>query len=123
LFDGSVRVEGNLSKTGDFNAVVPTSEGAAKLSVTEAPDAYFVDYGDARTEKGQARVYLDPLFAETVDLAQDYYVFLTPTGGGATLAVKDRTARFFDAVATGDTRFTYKIVAVRRGYADKRFVQ
>lgn len=121
-FSGNVHVEGSIAKDGNLNAVVQTSQGDATLTVLEAPDARFVDYGEGRTENGSATVAIDPLYAETVEL-DDYLVFLTPKDSSATVAVTAQTPASFDVVASSDTAFFYKIVAIRKGYSEKRFQQ
>lgn len=121
IFYGDVRIEGNLLK-GNWAAVVETSTGPLKLSVLEAPDARFVEYGSGKTEGGIVRIAIDPAFAETVSL-EDYQVFLSPMGSPAALAVTDQTAEGFTVLSSTDTVFSYKLVALRKEYEHKRFEQ
>ncbi|MFA6512299.1 MAG: hypothetical protein WCV86_04220 [Patescibacteria group bacterium] len=120
-FLGGLRIEGNLVKE-NLNAVVDTSAGPATLSTLEAPDARFVDYGTGTTQDGRTEIAIDALYAETVDL-ETYYVFTSPASSDAVLAVTEQTTDGFTVLASHDTDFTYKIVAVRKGYSQKRFSQ
>lgn len=53
------------------------------------------DIGESRTdENGQARVDIDPLFAETVDTSCPYQVFLQPYCNG-NFYVAERTTTYF----------------------------
>lgn len=121
ILKGDLRIQGDLLK-GDLQAVVPTSQGDLPLHAIEAPDARFVDYGTAETKNGSAYITIDPAFAETVDLTS-YMVFVSPQGTTAALAVAEQTLEGFTIRTSEDTSFVYKIIAMRRGYEEKRFRQ
>lgn len=118
-FNGTVRIEGDLVK-GNLQAVVNTSGGPAGFSSLEAPDARFADYGTGRTTGTSATIAIDPKFAETVELTA-YMVFVSPMGTAAEIAVANQNEEGFTVVASEDTKFAYKIVAVRKGFLEKRF--
>jgi hypothetical protein len=65
---------------GTKSAVVATSQGARSLYAEEASEVFFTDYGFGRLQDGKTTITIDPLFAETVSLEKDYYVFCSLTG-------------------------------------------
>ena len=66
---------------------------------------------------------IEPIFAQTVNLTEDYYVFVTPLGD-CPLYVTDKTAGSFAVQAMGGSTcsvaFDYRIVARRLGYENVR---
>jgi hypothetical protein len=107
---------------GTKNAVVATSQGARALSAEESTGVYFSDYGFGKLKDGKAVIKIDPLFAETVNLNQDYFVFLQPYAK-AELYVSQTGPRAFEvSLNTGDpeARFAYRLVAKRRGFEQAR---
>lgn len=111
---------------GTKSAVVATSQGARSLYAEEASEVYFTDYGFGRLKDGQATIAIDSLFAETVNLEKDYYVFLQPYGE-AELYVSATSPKSFEVrLRTKDTqgdanvKFAYRIVGKRRGFEQTR---
>ncbi|MBI3079013.1 MAG: hypothetical protein HYY85_18840 [Deltaproteobacteria bacterium] len=107
---------------GTKNAVVRTSGGARVLYSEETTEVWFSDYGFGRLRDGRAHVALDPLFGETVSLAEPYHVFVQAYGD-AQLYVGSRTPRGFEVRARQgelDVEFSYRIVAKRLGYEKAR---
>jgi len=107
---------------GTKNAVVRTSAGPRALYTEESTEVWFSDYGFGQIQDGVARLAIDPLFAETVDLDQPYHVFLQ-SYDDATLIVSDRTASDFEVLLRdGDpnAQFSYRLVAHRKGYVGRR---
>ena len=107
---------------GTKNAVVGTSSGARALYTEESAEVWFSDYGQGRLSNGVAHVALEPTFAETIALAPGYHVFVQ-SYGDADLMVRHRTSAGFDVVRRGegeDAEFSYRIVAKRRGFEQKR---
>jgi hypothetical protein len=111
---------------GTKSAVVATSQGARTLYAEEASEVYFTDYGFGRLQDGRAIIAVDPLFAETVNLEKDYYVFLQPYGE-AEVYVSETTPKSFevrlrakDTQGDANVKFAYRIVGKRRGFEQTR---
>jgi hypothetical protein len=123
-FNGNVRINGNLSATGTKSAVVKTQDyGTRTLYAVESPENWFQDFGSGQLTNGTAVITIDPVYAETVNLADDYHVFFTPMGDCA-LYVTDKTPTSFTVKALGgqtcSIAFDYNIVAKRLGYETVR---
>lgn len=113
--------------SGTKNAVVRTADGARLLYTEESTEVWFTDYGTGHLRGGRAVVPIDPLFAETVNLAETYHVFLTSLGEQSVLlSVASKDIDSFTVVGrTLDGRpaagaFDYRIVARRLGYEGTR---
>ncbi|MBM2814915.1 MAG: hypothetical protein HW421_1677 [Ignavibacteria bacterium] len=107
---------------GTKNAVVPTSKGNRLLYCEEATQVWFSDYGFGRLENGVATIKIDPLFAETVTLTENYHVFYTAYSD-AELFIQNRTpTQFVVKLRAGDpnAEFSYRIVAKRKGFEKDR---
>ena len=107
---------------GTKNAVVATPSGARALYTEESSEVWFTDYGFGRLEQGRARILIDPDFAQTINPAEPYHVFLEAYGD-ARLYVAERTPLGF--VVRGhagdpDVEFSYRLVARRLGYETTR---
>jgi hypothetical protein len=90
----------------------------------QSPQHWFEDFGAGHLANGSAAVALDSTFAETVNGASDYHVFLTPEGDCRGLYVIRKTASGFEVRELGagqsNVAFDYRIVALRRGYESVR---
>lgn len=125
VFDGNVRINGNYVATGTKSAVVPTTSGDRLMYAEEATRNYFSDQGIATLKKGRAVVKLDQLFAQTVDLGEPYMVIVTPMSfDTAGLGTGNLTATSFEVRelrgGKGSFSFSWRVTAVRKGYADIR---
>jgi hypothetical protein len=126
--DSSCNVDnvGNLNCTGAKHAVVPIDGGARRvaLSAIESPKNWFEDFGSAQLAAGSTVVALDPDFAQTVNAALEYHVFLTPNGDCKGLYISNRTSASFEVRELGGgssgVPFSYRIVALRKNYEDIR---
>jgi len=107
---------------GTKSAVVPTSQGARSLYAEEASEVYFTDYGFGRLQNGTAVVAIDPLFAETVNLEQDYFVFLQPYGNAEIYVGRTGSKDFEVCLRGGDAqaKFAYRVVGKRKGFEQAR---
>lgn len=123
-----VRVSTPAGKTalavlgGTKSGVVATDDGSRLLYSEEATEVWFADYGFAQLAEGLATIRIDPLFAQTVNLAQPYHVFLQAYGD-AEIYVANRSADGFEVrLRDGDpaVEFSYRIVAKRAGYETDR---
>ena len=126
--DYGVYSNGNIGGTGTKSAIVQTQDyGWRHLYAMESPDVLFEDVGTALLVNGQAVVMVEPVFAQTVNLEEDYQVFLTPLSAKPVLLfVTAKTAQSFTVrgVTLGgqpaDASFDYRIIAKRWGYEDIR---
>jgi hypothetical protein len=130
-FAGNVEVVGDVNVYGAFyvhgspkSAVVDTKDyGTRTLYAVESPENWFQDFGTGQLTNGSAIITIDPVFAETVNLATDYHVFFTPMGDCA-LYITDKTPTSFTVKALGgqtcSIAFDYNIVAKRLGYETLR---
>jgi hypothetical protein len=120
--DGS----GTLNCDGTVTAVVPTENGARKVSLysVQSPENWFEDFGSGQLSNGFARVDLDSTFAQTVNTGQEYHVFLTPKGDCKGLYVSNERASSFEVHELGggnsSVAFDYRITAKRSGYEKVR---
>lgn len=116
---GVVTIGGVVTVGGSKNAKLQTSRGDTYFHAIESPDVRFEDFGRASTRHGRATITLDPTFLETV--TGDYTVELTAEGKLAKLAVTEQTAKTFTVTSDIDTGFSYRVSALRKGYAEQRF--
>ncbi len=120
---GSLYVDGNyytfLNPPGDD----PNSEQTV-LSAVMSTEVWFEDFGTATLSDGRAVVTIAPDFASTVNLSEDYHVFLTPLGECQGLYVARKTPTNFEVRELGGGKaniaFDYRIVAKRLGYEGLR---
>jgi hypothetical protein len=109
-----------------FALAVPVDNGRRQVALhaVESPQNWFEDFGSGRLESGVGRIALDSTFAQTVDAASDYHVFLTPEGECRGLYVSSKSATGFEVHELGggqsNVAFAYRIVALRRGYENAR---
>jgi len=119
---------GNFSCTGGKSAVVETANhGRRLLYAVESPEVWFEDFGSASLTDGEARVTIEPIFAQTVNLEEEYHVFVTPVCQEPVLLFvteKDATGFTVRGVTLegrpSGCSFDYRIVAKRLGYEDLR---
>jgi len=93
----------------------------------ESPGNFFEDFGQGQLANGEATVAIDPIFAQTVNLTEIYYVFLTPVGDTPVLLfITEKTPTTFTVRGVtldsqpAEGAFDYRIVAKRLGYEDLR---
>jgi hypothetical protein len=124
----SVNELGNTFASGTKSAVVETADYGQRLLYTiESPEVWFEDIGRAQLVAGAATVQLDPVFAQTANLAIDYHVFVTPVcKEPAVLFVSGQSATAFtvQGVTMGNQpsncAFDYRVAAKRLGYEGVR---
>ena len=121
----TIDVKGNLACTGTVSPAAVTPEGRqVKLYGVASPENWFEDFGSGQLSGGIANISLDPAFASTVNAAETYRVFLTPSGDCNGLFVASKTASGFEVRELGggvsSISFDYRIVAKRRGYESVR---
>lgn len=82
----------------------------------EMPTPYFGDIGEGITDNdGICYIFLDDIFAETIDVDCVYQVFLQAYGEG-TVYVNERNSSYFIVKGTPNMRFAWEIKAVQRDY-------
>jgi hypothetical protein len=105
-------------------AAVASGQRQVALYAMQSPQHWFEDFGAGQLQNGTATIALDPTFAETVNGAMDYHVFLTPEGDCRGLYVIGKTASSFEVRELGggqsSVAFDYRIVALRRGFENVR---
>jgi hypothetical protein len=121
-----IDVSGNLSCSGAVTGVVSADGGARKVALyaMQSPENWFEDAGSGQLANGFVRVELDPTFAQTVNAAAGYHVFLTPKGDSEGLYVTNETPQGFEVHEQrgghSNIAFDYRIMAKRLGYENLR---
>jgi len=121
-------VTGNFTAAGFKSAIVKVDNGEYRLLYAqESPENWFEDFGTAQMVNGQATVNIDPLYAQTVNTAVTYHVFLTPEGDCRGLYVTGKTPASFEMreLQNGKSNLSvsYRIVAKRKGYENIRLAK
>lgn len=123
VFDGYVLARGGFS-------TVRRARGGEPLETfgAESTRATLEDTGTARLETGEGAVRFDPAFANTIDAARGYQVFLTPTGetrGWLYVAAKYEGGFVVREAEHGRSSiyFDYRVVAHPYGVSDARLPQ
>ncbi len=123
--DGNFKCTGNSTIVGTKSAVVPTSQGDRKLYSQESPEVWFEDVGEGQLMGGTVHIELDSLFLETVTIDDQHpmkvFIQLNDDCNGVYV---QRQATGFTVVELGvgksSARFTYRVMAKRKGYEDTR---
>lgn len=129
-FSGNVNVTGALTASsvtcgGSKCAVVQTSRGMTEVYSQESPEVWFEDFGEGRLQDGQAHIDLDPLYHETVTISKEHpmKVFVSLNDDCKGVYVKRGLTDFVVIElqdGKSDAHFTYRVVAKRKGFEDKR---
>lgn len=110
--------DGGIATTGTKARVVRTKNfGNKTLYCYEMSSPVFGDIGSGRTdETGYCIIFLDAIFAETVNaFGCEYYVFLTPYGKG-NFWVEERNSIYFTIHGEPLTEFAWEIKAKQKDY-------
>lgn len=110
-----------LVVAGTKSRVVDTPNYARRLLYCyETPSPMFGDIGEGIIdETGKCYIYIDDVFAETIDTDCQYQVFLQSYGDG-NIYVSERTSSYFVVYGTPDMRFAWEVKAVQRDYDTMR---
>jgi hypothetical protein len=120
-----IDINADLWCSGSTYSPVSLDDGRrVALAAVESPENWFEEYGGGTLSDGVASVTLEPAFAQTVNTAVEYRVFLTPKGDCEGLYVTNETPAGFEVHELRGGRssvtFDYKIVAKRKGYENVR---
>ena len=110
-----------LNVSGYKYRVVQTSDfGVRRLSAVESPTPMFVDLGSAVIDDvGDAYLFIEDIFRETVETTVEYQVFLQKYGDGDCW-VSERHADYFVVKGTPGMEFGWEIHAKQRDYDQDR---
>ncbi len=124
--DCVIDVSGNLRCTGAVTGVVHVDGDSHKVALysVEAAENWFEDVGSGHLSAGSATITLEPTFAQTINGAIEYHVFITPKGDCEGLYVDNETPTGFQVHELRGGRsnvgFDYRIMAHRKGYESIR---
>jgi hypothetical protein len=115
-----------LATNGTKSAAVKVDEGDWRLLYCqESPEVWFEDAGEGQLQNGKVRIELDPIFLKTVTISAEYpmKVFVQLCDDCNGVFVK-RGVMGFDVIelqnGTSNARFTYRVMAKRKGYENLR---
>ena len=129
-FDGDVGVSYDFYAYGSKNAAVKVDNGEYRLlSCQESPELWFEDFGEGQLVNGRVHIELDPLFLQTVTINGQHpmkvFVQLNDENCKGTAVKRGTTG--FDVIelqnGTSNASFSYRIVAKRKGYEDRRLAK
>ena len=114
---GGIIAGGSMQVYGTKNRIVETENYSERLQYCyETPTPMFGDVGEGKTdETGKCMIYLDDVFAETIDTDVQYQVFLQAYGEG-TVYVSERSPTGFTVCGTPGLAFGWEIKAVQKNY-------
>ena len=117
----------NLNVYGDFHVrgtkdrLVETEHfGSRCISAYETAAPYFGDIGQGTTDKnGECIVPIEAIFSETVDLEEEYQVFLQKEGPGD-IWVQEKAKDHFTVKGTPELKFAWELKAKQIDHKGKR---
>ena len=111
----------NFVCSGTKNRVIDTNSYNKRLQYCyETPTPMFGDVGEGvLDEDGICYVYLDEIFAETIDTDCTYQVFLQKYGSGDCF-IEERNSSYFIVKGTPNMHFGWELKAVQKGYDTTR---
>lgn len=120
----SANIVGDLSVSGTKSRSVDTENyGERLLYCYETPSPLFGDLGEGQLDDtGKCYVFLDDMFAETIDTDCVYQVFLQPYGDGKCY-VEERTSTYFVVCGTPELRFGWEVKCIQKNYDSIRLEQ
>ena len=114
---GGIIAAGSMQVYGAKNRIVPTENYLERLQYCyEMSVPMFGDIGEGRMDDtGMCMIYLDDVFAETIDADVLYQVFLQAYGEGSAY-VRERAPCYFVVCGTPGLAFGWEIKAVQKDY-------
>lgn len=121
MVDGDASIKTDLIVSGKKSRVVNTENYKDRLLYCyETPSPMFGDIGEGTIdETGKCYVYIDDVFAETIDTEVQYQVFLQKYGDGS-IYVSERTPSYFVVSGTPNMKFGWELKAIQREYDTMR---
>lgn len=114
-------VYGDLHVKGQKDRLIETEHfGARCISAYETAIPYFGDIGQGVTdESGKCIVQIEEIFSETVDLEEEYQVFLQKEGPGD-IWVQEKAKDHFTVKGTPGLKFAWELKAKQIDHKGKR---
>ena len=119
--DSDLFAEGDLAVFGKKSRIATTDDyGMRSLYCYETPTPTFGDIGEGQIDDtGKCYIFLDDIFAETIDTKCTYQVFLQTYGKGECY-VTERTSSYFIVEGTENLSFGWEVKAVQKEYDTMR---
>lgn len=116
-FYGNVTVYGSLSVRGTKPRLIKTRNYGERLNYCyETPTPLFGDIGEAQLDSdGICYVDIDDIFSETIELRQEYQVFLQKEGEGDCW-IAEKQKRYFVIKGTPNLKVAWELKAKQRDY-------
>lgn len=118
---GNVAIIGDFKVVGNKNRLVQTKNyGKRLMNAFETAEAYFCDMGISRIRAdGTCTIFIDPVFAETVEINRQKIIQLTKYGkGDIWVASEDNYS--FTVKGTKGLKFSWQLSLPQKGYSDVR---
>lgn len=111
-----------LSCNGTKNRIVDTaSYGKRKLYAYETTSPMFADFGHAQIdEDGTARIEIEEIFAECVEIDLESYINLTPYKENAGLYIYEKGQNYFIVAGATGAEFDWQIAYRQKDYRTER---
>lgn len=118
---GSIHASGSLQVDGTKSRIATTKDyGKRLLYCYETPSPMFGDIGEGQIdETGKCFVFIDDVFAETIDTDCKYQVFLQPYGKGECYII-ERNTNYFVVEGTENLLFGWEIKAIQKDFDTMR---
>ena len=122
--NGNITINGDLYVRGNTSAkdrIIDTKHfNSVGLAAYETTSPMFGDVGESYIgANGSVRIYIDPVFAETVVLQDAYQVFLQKYGAGECY-VSERNSTYFVVEGTPGLKFGWEMKAKQIGVDQQR---
>ena len=116
-FQGNVSVYGSLTVSGTKPRLIKTRNYGERLNYCyETPTPLFGDIGEAQLDSdGICYVDIDDIFSETIELRQEYQVFLQKEGEGDCW-IAEKHPRYFVIKGTPNLKVAWELKAKQRDY-------
>lgn len=108
-------------KNGAKSALVSTTQGWQELYAYETANNYFGDIGESQTsENNIAIIGIDKIYNETVNTNLAYQVYVSSYGPGQVRVADRQPDKFIVKSDKPNTKFTWEIKALRKGFENHR---
>nr|DAP78963.1 MAG TPA: hypothetical protein [Bacteriophage sp.] len=122
-YEHELYIQGNLLVSGDKARVVDTHYGTVVFNALESPDSLFEDFGGGEIgEDGKGIIYLDPIFADAVNINFGYRVLLTSTNSHR-ISYVEKHREYFIVYGEPSATFDWNICAKQKGFENNRYKQ